>query len=566
MHSQIDTYLSLKDLVPFSNRLECVCLLATGENKKEIQQTLDRLAESIDSNQENKNAAANLNFVVFLSGEIFVDVATTLGKRFKSVQAIRSGIPKKYDFYYRNISDVPEDVDLSYGLASGANYCFFEITSMLERYNTTLFVECDCYFFGDWLARINNYTKYAGGFWKAGPSYGGLLYLDDYSNLCSHLNGGCCLYATGSTGFMKYLKYLHAWFLETVRKRPNLSYDCAYSYASNWYLDKGRWDLPFHAFVVKQELRTNLLLDLSPPHDASLDLKAVQKKTQAAIVHKKIRKNNSIAFMHIPKAAGTFFFNSVLLPYWYRSSLHNSNNSFTNFKVYDGDVACFSLIAATEGIELPYRNITTSQHISLGDLTELNHKIKEIIGFKVFSTTKLELYLPEIEKLKPDIDYLTILRSPLLREQSLFYYLKDKGTWEKTYNRLESCYDFNDFLLSDKVSSNWLTRWFAGNVRKKEIKECDYERALKQLSKCKIIGFADSKAEVAKAVKAFSSKYGYTSACSVYKKTPEWMFNRNDISTKIAVTDEAVQRFNELNYWDNKLFNHFRKQGDCLVS
>ena len=556
------------DMYPPVNKLEALCLLATGEDGECLQKTLKSLTSSIRENNKNLEAAKSLDLIVFIKKSVSIPEVIQLQKIFKNVKLAYSDIPEANDFYYRSVEDVPEGTDLAYGIASGANYSFFEIMPKLSEYNTTLTLECDCNFFGDWISKVSRYVEHAGGFLVAGSSYNGILYIDTIAHLRNHVNGGCALYATGHSCFKKYIQYLHNWFLNSVKSDPKLSYDCSVTAAIFDRLSKTGWEFQTLLFLDKNIVKTNLLCDLSPTHDAAVSLAAVRARTKAAIIHKKVEAKKTLAFMHIPKTAGTFFFNSIFLPYYHRNHLQESVDNFTNLKVSIDGRPSFNILAATSGIDVPFNDVTTAIQVSLEEFkSKLWSKVKKLYGFKVFSTTDLNNDLPIIEDIfNTEIEYITLLRSPILREQSLFYYLRDCGQWEKTYDAFPKNISFEEFVFTDSVSSNWLTKWLSSKFNKGIPSQAQYDLALARIQKCKIIGFANDRKETTKAIKAFEKRYFASRAFLVDKQPQKWMMNRNTVSDKKPITKKANKRFAEINKLDIALFRHFRDQGDCLVS
>ena len=98
----------------------------------------------------------------------------------------------------------------------------------------------------------------------------------------------------------------------------------------------------------------------------------------------------------------------------------------------------------------------------------------------------------------------TLLRHPIRRAVSMFYYLKD-ATWEHTYSEVYKNMTLEEYTTSEYAEDNWMTR-FLTNTMAGGIYEEHLELAKEVLaSKC-LVGLME---EFTPSLKRFSSYFGY---------------------------------------------------------
>ena len=98
----------------------------------------------------------------------------------------------------------------------------------------------------------------------------------------------------------------------------------------------------------------------------------------------------------------------------------------------------------------------------------------------------------------------TLLRHPIRRAVSMFYYLKD-ATWEHTYSEVYKNMTLEEYTISEYAEDNWMTR-FLTNTMAGGIYEEHLELAKEVLeSKC-VVGLME---EFTPSLKRFSSYFGY---------------------------------------------------------
>jgi len=161
--------------------------------------------------------------------------------------------------------------------------------------------------------------------------------------------------------------------------------------------------------------------------------------------------------------------------------------------------------------------------------------------------------------------YFTILRKPFDWHRSMFYYLRDVGTWEPTYGTFNSNMTFHDYIHSDLLADSWIIRNLIGLPKNKQITIKEYDETVRILSKLHV-GFLDA---MPKFIEKLKEEFGF----SVHEvKTTEDLTNRNKISKKENISElskKDVTIFNERTKYDGMLYNYFvskSKASDVVVS
>jgi len=275
------------------NNLECICLLVTGS---ELDDGLfDRFLSEFEKTSASSKPEIldNINFTIFHKNtkEIEKKDLSLIKNKFKNFSLVEMKIPSEYDFYLReNTMSKIKNINLynlKYGLKSGANYSFFKAIDFFKNFNTTLFLECDCFFGENWLEKIYNFTKYSGGFWIAGS-----VYDNEKTNLSNqvantHLNGGISLYATSNSYFRNFMEESLRDFFQYVLAKPNIPYDYFIKQRIDDCFDTDIENRYYWNFVKRQYIKCNLICNYSPKRDQRLDLNYLRKRHNFSIMHKK---------------------------------------------------------------------------------------------------------------------------------------------------------------------------------------------------------------------------------------------------------------------------------------
>lgn len=291
----IDEYLNTKKLIDYQNHLDCICLLLTGNeiNDGQYNEWLYSINQNIRCYNPNMQVAKNLDLIIITNKASINFIDTKLiADLFHNIKIIDIDIPKQYNFYNK----ISSDSDLTYGYRSGPNYTFFSTLQHTTKYNTTLFLECDCYLSEDWLEKIDYYTKYSGSFWISGSTYDGYN-MSPYHDIANqHLNGGVCLYATGCEPFLNFMKFCFNLLPEYVKYYLNIiPYDYLIYKIIEDYFNYDDTHKEIWQFIKRKYIVNNLIYNYSTnsTYDTNIDLSDIAKKYSFAIVHKKKNKINN---------------------------------------------------------------------------------------------------------------------------------------------------------------------------------------------------------------------------------------------------------------------------------
>lgn len=306
---QITNYITKNDLQPHSNSLECICLLLTGKELEngEFARFIDNLIKSLHTSVENKFFAQKLDFKIYTQHHIDDDLLNIIKKYFKNADIIKIDIPKKYDFY----NNKTEDHDLTYGYKSGPNYAFFNSFPYLTMYNTTLFLECDVFFGYNWLERIFNYCRFSGSFLISGSTYDGNNFAHIFSDTNQHINGGVCLYATGSVLLIKLIEFcfdITPYYVKYML--DHIPYDYVIYQSIVDYFDNDHDNRDIWQFINRMYVKNNLIFNFSTKEDVKDNTQIIMEKFNCALLHQKYDKQttNIEDIKDIPKEFDHFFY------------------------------------------------------------------------------------------------------------------------------------------------------------------------------------------------------------------------------------------------------------------
>jgi hypothetical protein len=283
-------YLQSDDLKHFDNQLESIGLLLTGNELMDgsYEMFIDRLT----STTINNYITQQLHFNIFCKKSDAETInVRKLKKIFGKVNIQSIEVPDALDYYYKYD---PSTVHYgTYGKKSGPNFAFFEAIKESRIYNTTLFLECDCYFGKDWLSRIYNYTNNYGGFLISGALY--LSNYDTHKNINdiinSHINGGICLYATGGAFFQKFMEFCYDKMPEIIRTNHmgDVAYDCGIKMIIDQYFNDANLinEREFFHFIRQKYVANSLIGNFSNKSCEYMTVEQIQKKYNFALIHRK---------------------------------------------------------------------------------------------------------------------------------------------------------------------------------------------------------------------------------------------------------------------------------------
>lgn len=287
---KICDYVQSEDLKAFDNNLESIGLLITGTELDDgsYENFVQRISDYTPRNYLTRKTPFNI-FCKGIDAES-IDIRK-LKKIFDEVNIHPINIPHSLDYYYKYD---PNTIHYGiYGKKSGPNFAFFEAIKKSEIYNTTLLLECDCYFGEDWLRRIAHYTNNYGGFLISGAVYLGNYEADKkiHDTINTHINGGICLYATGNNFFKKYIQFCRDKMPEIVRK-SNMG-DIAYDFGIKIMIDDYYNDATllqereFFQFIRQKYVVNSLIGNFSNKSCEYMTLEEIQSKYNFALLHRK---------------------------------------------------------------------------------------------------------------------------------------------------------------------------------------------------------------------------------------------------------------------------------------
>ena len=263
-------------------------------------------------------------------------------------------------------------------------------------------------------------------------------------------------------------------------------------------------------------------------------------------------------FYHVPKCAGTFMTFNFLYPEFspnFKRIDLNVDNSLNS----PGDIVAFVVDKDKK---------LSKEKLSVMKIDEFQKHCEEgtisIEGFIIKPITngiapKLS-FIEEWCKLSSCYpQYFTILREPLERNKSVFYYLRDQGTWERNYGIFEGM-SFTDYVHSELLPDSWIIRNIAGLPDNKPITAKEYDETRKVLSKFKI-GFMD---DLPKFLSSLTKDFGFSGK---YLKESKPVLNQNKVSRTKEKSDLSKQDlivFTKRIAYDQKLYDHFKSAHNSI--
>lgn len=219
--------------------------------------------------------------------------------------------------------------------------------------------------------------------------------------------------------------------------------------------------------------------------------------------------------------------------------------------------------------ESPFFAPSKPQAIQESDLEDfiLKMKVNRLVGAVVRSQSIFPEASSNLKKLAERFGHqtenLTILRPPLERAESEYYYLRDMGIWEKTFGMVKAG-SFNEHILTGGCGTNWLVKKLTGKVGADNLEEMDLEQARAFLSSFSLIGTTE---KVESFLAAAKKRYRIEKNPANLKHliNNKRIENKNLISKKEAVSVEAIQHYRMLNTLDVALYDDLFLPGVSLI-
>jgi hypothetical protein len=236
-----------KDTANTNRSTYCLCLNATTREAESIAELL-----SIWNWHAQADACKykSVDLVIFIDTSSVAEEKTILHaievsnvrQLFNSVGVLSAEVPRKYNFYKREV-DGSLDLNVAkYGYKSGPNYQFFYILKSLvsKGYRYSLLCETDCYpTSGRWLVEIFEEASRQDQFWVLGSPYRGTSKIDP--SICLHING-VAVYATGFAAFADLLEKWEQVLLQLANRYPTIAYDWALDAYYDTLIKETPWD------------------------------------------------------------------------------------------------------------------------------------------------------------------------------------------------------------------------------------------------------------------------------------------------------------------------------------
>jgi hypothetical protein len=285
--AETSNYIEEKKLINYSNNLECVCLLVTGNELScgLYDHFIRQIKNTIKTN--SKENLKSIDFKILIKSKDQNKYETSYLEDFRSVDFIKLEIPDKYDFYQVG-KEEKDGRDYKYGPFSGPNYIFFNSFNYLKNYNTTLFLECDCFLSNNWIDKLKNYVAFSSGFWISGAVYDGVNKIVLDSLLNSHINGGVCLYKTSDFCFQNFMKLCFDMMPIYVKSNSErMPYDFFIKYTIDYHFDNDLKNRSIWQFIRRQYTKNNFIINYSTKNDIKESVEKIFQKYDCAVIHKK---------------------------------------------------------------------------------------------------------------------------------------------------------------------------------------------------------------------------------------------------------------------------------------
>jgi hypothetical protein len=274
---------SLKHL---TNKLECISLLITDSEIQNGQylQFIDRLV-----NSTTKKQIENIHFKIITNNINCCIETTALKTLFSNVDIISLNLNEEEDLYLKDTRKLEKTP--KYGRKSGPNIMFYRAIEACKNYNTTLFLETDCFFRESWLQKLKDFIDCSNGFWISGALYDGLVPNSAGSALSTHINGGVGLYATGDETFRLFMNQSEIFLIEQIKGGLAV---LAYDVGIKMYIDhitnaniKNSEDILIAKFINRQYVPNKIIGNFSTTRDTAITLEQIHNMYNYYIIHKK---------------------------------------------------------------------------------------------------------------------------------------------------------------------------------------------------------------------------------------------------------------------------------------
>lgn len=275
--------------------------------------------------------------------------------------------------------------------------------------------------------------------------------------------------------------------------------------------------------------------------------------------------HNLIIFYHSPKCAGTSLHYGLILPSLFKQYSCNNNYVYNiNWIDEQSLLTLFTTINYTS-IEIPFQNIVQIHHSNTQDhFRSITVKLNQTNTNILLNQSKLLSIIIKSPGFKNSEEYIKILtqdinfydkyivlREPHSLQESIFYYLRDVGVWERTHGKFDKTTSYREYIRCEPnlVHWNWLIRQMAQIIEQEKINKCHADLCIEKLSKFSQIGFLEH----------FDSFVGYL--CEKYNwhldDNSTINLNKNTISKKESLSEEDNLFLQNKLYYDKEVYDFF---------
>jgi hypothetical protein len=273
---------------------------------------------------------------------------------------------------------------------------------------------------------------------------------------------------------------------------------------------------------------------------------------------------NIPVFYHVPKCGGTFFWEHAIVYSMYRDN--------PNPNIYD---VCFSQIKTSDDNFFVAAFYMQKQKKQKYLIQTIDHKaflslcqsdILTPYAFCIVSNSKFKYSKEYIDKIITEYNmssvYITLLRNPISRIQSIFYYKTDFGYWDDYYGTIKQN-TFHDYIYSDQLESNWIIHHTNEYPDSSRLSDKDFEFTLNALKNFHVVGILENMSKFEIDIAQYNIRYRPLDSLFYKNMYPiEKAMNKNTKSKKRDISQEDTRYLQEQCKYDIALYNYFKEQNE----
>jgi hypothetical protein len=283
-----------------------------------------------------------------------------------------------------------------------------------------------------------------------------------------------------------------------------------------------------------------------------------------------IQKRKIPVFYHIPKNAGTYVSDWMLMSFRYYRRIYT--DWLKNFSLNQDSIKCLQ-IKSNEFIVAKFLigdpnyfcetlNVFDKKHSNTEwdiDINNLNENLlANVFLFGIIIEARGFSCRDEITKLAKnyDLHQFIILREPFLRAQSFYNYItSDLSAHERTHGKIKSL-TFEDYVLSEELEDSWLIRNLNNTNNSTPINEDLYQQTVEMLKQFHVFHIKETDKALQE---TFLVCYGFDIA-QIERRAWDTLTKNETSNKKInfeQLSLEAQTTFKNRTYWDELLFKTF---------